>query len=211
MDIRNIDIPLKGAREWYYSGDPELRKLALQVYKEEELKCRFKNIIRFQDAVRALNLNWNDTVRQVRDLSKIDCTANAMFRLGIIRRALNREHDLHLTKTPEGSCIYYPNNPFITTNSAYYSSEITSGAMEVIGRIKYDGILYDVLGGGALTGGSDGLGAFSSAAGVGGNNIGFLGCATKEIAQHFSKHFGMLITEARYGGLPDIDFYAKIL
>ena len=28
-------------------------------------------------------------------------------------------------------------------------------------------------------------------------------CATKEIAQHFSKYFGMLIMEARYDDLPD--------
>ena len=30
-------------------------------------------------------------------------------------------------------------------------------------------------------------------------------CATKEIAKHFSKYFGMLITEAKYGDLPDFE------
>lgn len=33
--------------------------------------------------------------------------------------------------------------------------------------------------------------------------FGFLGCATKEIAEHFGKYFGMLITETKYA---DKDF-----
>ena len=32
-------------------------------------------------------------------------------------------------------------------------------------------------------------------------NSGFLGCATKEIAQHFGKYFGMLITTAKYADI----------
>lgn len=32
-------------------------------------------------------------------------------------------------------------------------------------------------------------------------NIGFLGCASREIAEHFSRYFGTLITEAKYGDL----------
>ena len=34
-------------------------------------------------------------------------------------------------------------------------------------------------------------------------NFGFLGCASSDIAKHFSKYFGMLITEAKYGDLED--------
>ena len=36
-------------------------------------------------------------------------------------------------------------------------------------------------------------------------NFGFLGCATKKIAQHFGKYFGMLITEAKYGDMVDFE------
>lgn len=32
-----------------------------------------------------------------------------------------------------------------------------------------------------------------------------MGCASKEIAQHLSKYFGMLITEAKYDDLPDFE------
>lgn len=35
--------------------------------------------------------------------------------------------------------------------------------------------------------------------------IGFLGCASKKIAQHFGKYFGMLITEAKYGDMVDFE------
>ena len=38
-----------------------------------------------------------------------------------------------------------------------------------------------------------------------GANMGFLGCASKEIAQHFGKYFGMLITEAKYGDIVDFE------
>ena len=33
----------------------------------------------------------------------------------------------------------------------------------------------------------------------------FLGCMTKEIAKHFGKYFGMLITEAKYGDIPGFE------
>lgn len=36
-------------------------------------------------------------------------------------------------------------------------------------------------------------------------NSGFLGCATEEIAKHFGKYFGMLITEAKYGDIVNFE------
>lgn len=33
------------------------------------------------------------------------------------------------------------------------------------------------------------------------SEVSLFGCATKEIAEHFGKYFGMLITEAKYGDL----------
>lgn len=47
--------------------------------------------------------------------------------------------------------------------------------------------------------GSKGLGT----PGVGFANayFGFLGCANVDIARHFSKYFGMLITEAKYASI----------
>ena len=75
--------------------------------------------------------------------------------------------------------------------------------MEVIGKIKSEGEEYKVLGGGAFVGSAAGLGCFNSCFGMGTTtpDNGFIGCANKEIAQHFGRYFGMLITEAKYGDI----------
>lgn len=79
--------------------------------------------------------------------------------------------------------------------------------MEVIGKIKSEGEEYNVLGGSAFYGSIAGLGDFSSNSGVGNAfaNIGFLGCVTKEIAEHFGKYFGMLITIAKFSDIVDFE------
>lgn len=135
----------------------------------------------------------------------------AMCKLNIIRKALNLGQDLHLTKNPENSHIYYPYNPFVTENSTYYESDVNSGRMEVIGKIKNDGIVYNVFGGHDSYCVYSGLGNIRPYDNVGFADAseGFLGCASEEIAQHFGKYFGMLITEAKYGDLPDFEIIDK--
>ena len=77
--------------------------------------------------------------------------------------------------------------------------------MEVIGKIKTERKEYKVLGGSAFDCGGEGLACFDRFTFVCKtiSDIGFLGCATKGIAEYFGKYFGMLITEARYGDLND--------
>lgn len=67
-----------------------------------------------------------------------------MFKLNIIRQALNLGCDLSLTRDPKNSYLYYPYNPFMTSSSTYYDN---SGEMEVIGKIKSEGEEYNILGG----------------------------------------------------------------
>ena len=205
MDTRNVAVTLEKAREWYNSGNAALKEVALQAFKEEELKISFKDIKTFHDACNALGINYENAFYTAENIAKYSRASAAMFKLNIIRKALNLGQDLHLTKDSKDSYIYYPYNPFITTDSTFYKSEIKSGAMEIIGKIKSEGAMYYVLSGGANDGGFAGLGLFLSSDGVGlaSANIGFLGCANKEIAQHFSKHFGMLITIAKYGDMVD--------
>ena len=83
--------------------------------------------------------------------------------------------------------------------------------MEIIGKIKSDGKIYNVLGGDAIDNGFDGLGQFYITEGVGytGADGGFFGCATKDIAKHFGKYFGMLITEAKYADLKGVEIISK--
>ena len=167
----------------------------------------FKDITTFKKACEALKLDYNAMSITAKDIATVSKASAAMFKLNIIRKALNLGHNIHLMKNPEDSYIYYPYNPFVTKSSTYYESNINSGKMEIIGTIKCEGEEYNVLCGGAGSGGIAGLGSFSSNAGVGDADayIGFLGCANKEIAQHLGKYFGMLITEAKYGDMVDFE------
>ena len=207
MEERKITITLEKAREWYNSNNVSLKEIALQAFNEEELIYNFKDIKTFENACEALGLNYDDMFYITKNIATISKASAAMFKLNIIRKALNLGQDLHLTKDPKDSYIYYPYNPFVTKSSTYYKSEINSGKMEVIGKIKIEGEEYNVLGGNAHNSGYAGLGGFGSYNDVGHANahFGFLGCANKEIAQHLGKYFGMLITEAKYGDIVNFE------
>lgn len=187
----------------YNSGNKVLKNIACKTYKEEELVVDYKKITNFRKACDALYLNYDEIKEKVDTIYNISKSSAAMLKLNIIREALNFGQDLQLARNPRNSYIYYPYNPFVTESFTYYASNLNSGKMEIIGKIRSEGTLYDVLGGYADYGDSDGLGYFGSSNGVGGAcaNVWFLGCASKEIAQHFGKYFGMLITEAKYGSI----------
>ena len=205
---RNITITLEKAREWYNSGNTSLKEVALQAFSKEELTVfDFTKIKTFEDALTALEYTESTKayIRTTINDIRYSTASAAMLTLNIIRKALNLGQDLHFIKSPENSHIYYPYNPYTVKNSTYYEDDVNSGKMEVIGRIKNDGIVYDVFGGRADYYGYSGLGDFRPHDNVGFANAsdGFLGCASEEIAQHFGKYFGMLITEAKYGDLPN--------
>ena len=204
---RNITITLNKAKEWYNSENTTLKEIALQAFDKDELTFNFKRITTFKKACDALGLNSDDIFCIIKNIATVSKASAAMFKLNIIRKALNLGQDLHLTKDSENSRIYYPYNPFVTKDSTYYKSKINSGEMEIIGKIKSEGEEYNVLGGYANDGGRTGLGIFNSGDGVGDAYavIGFLGCATEEIAKHFGKYFGMLITEAKYSDMVDFE------
>ena len=199
----NCFISVQQARIMYNSGNEALKEIACSTYTEKELVVDYKKITNFRKACDALYLNYDEIKEKADTIYNISKSSAAMFKLNIIRKALNLGQDLHLTKNPKDSYIYYPYNPFVTKSSTYYKSEINSGKMKVIGKIKSEGEEYNVLGGGADNSGDAGLGYFYSYNGVGSafTDVGFLGCANKEIAQHFGKYFGMLITEAKYGSI----------
>ena len=203
-----FDEMLSKAREWYNSGNSTPIELALKAFTENDLNQHsFNEIKSFEDACNALGINYNTVMICVNYIAAFSKASAAMFKLNIIRKALNLGQDLHLTKDPENSYIYYPYNPFVTKSSTHYKSDINSGKMEVIGTIKCEGEEYNVLGGYAFDGGCAGLGSFYSDIGVGyaHADVWFLGCANKGIAKHLGKYFGMLITEAEYGDLSDFE------
>ena len=199
----NCFISVQQARIMYNSGNEALKEIACSTYTEKELVVDYTKITNFHDACDALYLNYDEIKEKADTIYNISKSSAAMFKLNIIRKALNLGQDLHLTKDPENSYIYYPYNPFVTKSSTYYKNEIDSGKMEVIGKIKSEGEEYNVLSGNADDCGGAGLGDFYSDDSVcyAHAALGFLGCASKEIAEHFGKYFGMLITEAKYGDM----------
>ena len=204
--VRTIPLSLREAKQWFKSNNDTLKKLALRVYTEEELADSFVNIKSFKDACNVLNIYYNGANYAANHISKTSKASAAMFKLNIIRKALNFDQDLHFTKDPKDSRIYLPFNPIIIADSTYYEKEIKADRLEIIGNIKNEDILYKVLGNSSNCG-YMGLGCFESNRRIAFDdaNFAFLGCATKEIAEHFSKYFGMLITEAKYGDLDDFE------
>lgn len=205
---KKIYVSLDEAIKWFNSENATLKEFALKAFSEDELAYNFNDITTFEKACEALDLNYDDIFYITKSITTISKASAAMFKLNIIRKALNLGQDLHLTKDPEDSYIYYPYNPFVTKSSTYYKSDINSGNIEVIGKIKNEEEEYYVIGGSSHDGGGlTGLGSFYSYDDVGyaTASIGFLGCANKEIAQHLGKYFGMLITEAKYGDIIDFE------
>lgn len=197
-----MTVSLAQARNWFNSGNEQLQELALQVFDRKELTSDFRHIVTFKDACEVLGLRYSfsRTDSIIRTFSR---STSAMYKLNIIRQALNLGCDLSLTRDPKSSYLYYPCNPFMTSNSTYYDSELNSGEMEVIGKIRSEGKEYNILGGKAINGSDGGLGSFCSDDSVGFAyaNFGFLGCASMEIAKHFGKYFGVLITTAKYADI----------
>lgn len=206
MEKRNVTVTLEKAKEWYNSNNESLKEIALQAFSRDEIMLDFENITSFKVACIALGLNCIDISIIIGNIARFSRASAAMLKLNIIRKALNLGQGLHFAKNPENSYIYHPYNPLITEDSDYYKSELFSGQMEVIGKVRIEGTLYKVLGGRAISGAA-GLGGFYSDLGTGiaYADVGFLGCANPEIAQHFGKYFGMLITEAKYGDMVDFE------
>lgn len=207
MKERNVTVTLEKAKEWLNSGNATLKEIALQAFREEELTWHYSQIKTLEDACKALGLNYDIISIVTKDVATFSRASAAMFKLNIIRKALNLGQDLHLTKDPESSRIYYPYNPFATEGSTLFMDELNSGEIEVIGKIKNEGTLYNVFSGDPSYSYYVGLGDFISEVGGASANtcIGFLGCASQEIAQHFGEYFGMLITEAKYADMIDFE------
>ena len=205
MIKRNVSITLEKAQEWYNSGNDSLKEIALQAFNESELKFDFRNIKSLSDACSVLGLNYNVILSETCYMKSISRASAAMFNLNIIKKALNLGKELSFTKNPEDSYICCPFNPIIRKDSTYYSDEIKEGRIKIVGKFKVEEEIYLILGDSAIASitGFSGLGALNPKNGScqAFSNTAFLGCASREIAEHFSRYFGTLITEAKYGDL----------
>ena len=131
-----LEVTLDEAREWYNSNNDTLKKIALQAFNKEKLAYNFKDITTFKKACEALGLNYDDMFYITKNIATISKASAAMFKLNIIRKAINLGQNLHLAKDQEDSCISYPFNPLITINTHAYDAELKLGTMEIVGRIN---------------------------------------------------------------------------
>ena len=212
MEERNITITIDKAKEWYNSGNSALKEVALQVFDENKLIANFKNITTFRKACDVLDINYNTVSIIINRMIKFSKASAAMFKLNIVRKALHlHNNNLCLTfeKWDDGRYCS-PQNPFVASTSCY-ETEIKKGRIEVLGQFKYRKKAYYVLNCNPYFDedydNRINLGAYHccSADGKAPAHLGFLGCASREIAQHFGKYFGMLITEALYGDMVDFE------
>ena len=207
MKERKVTVTFSKAREWFNSRNAALREVALQAFDKDELTYNFKNITTFKEACEVLGFYHGTIVSGVN--ATMSVSVAAMLKLDIIRRALNLDYDMHFAKNPRNSFIYYPYNPLVTISKGcnYYKEQINSGILQIIGKVKIEGVEYNVLGGGISYDVNSGLGGFNYQTGICRcrSEVSLFGCATKEIAKHFGKYFGMLITEAKYGDMTDFE------
>lgn len=205
METRNVNVTLEKAKEWYKKGG-DLKEVALQAFTEKELKpYDFRQVTSFQNACEVLGIPTGDlsplgyslnTMRNV----KYTRASIAIIKLNIIRQALNLGYKMSFKK----DTIWYPYTPAVLPTNSYCKD---SYEVEVA-KVKIGCNTFTLLGGRAHDGAPAGLGSFSSGYGVADSiaNVGFLGCATKEIAQHMGKHFAKLIFEAKYGDTVDYEW-----
>lgn len=203
MENKKLSLSIEEARHLYNSNDEVMKDIALRAYSEDELSFDFSGIKTFEDACKVLGLDYHKCLFKANAIANDSKAAAAMYKLNIVRKALNVGQDLYLRRNPGKHYIHYPSNPLKTKGAIYYNNQISPSGMEVIGKIKSEGEEYYVLDGGAIDSGFAGLGVFYNGDAVcyADAHAGFLGCASKEIAEHFGKYFGMLITEAKYGDM----------
>ena len=65
-------------------------------------------------------MNFPNVDRTIREISKTSRATVAMYKLNIVRKALNSGQDLHFTENQEDSYAYFPHNPFVTESSAFF-------------------------------------------------------------------------------------------
>lgn len=171
---------------------------------KKELKYDFRSITTFEKACEALNIDYDDIKSTIAGIIVYSCSKSsaAMFKLNIIRKALNLGHDLPFTKNSKNPLIYYPYNPCVNKNSTLYKDQLNSGRIEIIGKIKVGETECNILGG-------DTTCCYANLGSYGIYNS-LVGCATREIAEHFSRYFGVLITEAKYGDLEDFEIVETV-
>lgn len=161
----------------------------------------FEQIKTFKDACTALNIDYNKAIRMVSNIRKISHASAAMFKLNIVRKALHLNTPIRWGGKYSNPGLAYPYFMFChleRMNKIVHKGEFICyfriGIHRILG-LPYALYLNEVnyaRGAGLGCIRRDGDGDTDA-------NMGYLGCANREIALHFGKYFGHLIAESMYG------------
>lgn len=191
MEERNLTINLQEAREWYKGTIKELRDLALKTFSKDELEPpQWQSIKTWRDVLKTLGISKDMT-------GALPARACYAARVQMIREALNKGYDLKLW---EGR-IWYPYFRIGPEDNVKQYSDFICGTVVVDEPQPGNENKLLMVGGRADYSSAAGLGYFYSSNGVGFSNAycGSLGCATKEIAEHFGKYFYFEILASWFG------------
>lgn len=203
MDTRKVEVSLAKAREWYKSGNKALKEVALQAFTKEELEgTDWKSITSFEDACDALGLSRKDELANVKKLGAISAHAAAIYKLDLVRRALNGGEIPGLVS----GIVYYPWVRFYPYGKTPSTSDLNRNNWVLGDEFEHAGKSY-VLVGGAYSGyAACGVGHFCGGSGGVYACAGLLCCKSREIAQHMSRHFSRLIFDAVYSQYDFVDW-----
>ena len=209
MIKRNVTITLEKAIEWYNSDDESLRDLALQAFTKVELIHNFRDITTFKKACDTLGYNYDDILSKVNSIAVISKASAAMFKLNIVRKALNAGYDMHISRDVDGQKYsYYSFFALVIKGSTCYRGEKKIDNYEKLGEFKSERTIYEIFNAGVYSNiDYKGLGKYNPNCRYSFISIdtGLLGCATEDISRHLGKYFGMLIMEAMYADIVDFE------
>lgn len=189
-----IQLSLSKAKDWYNQGG-ELKSIALEAFKVEELEdTEYRCVTCLYDAAEILGLNPYTVEGHYKYIREISISAAARYKLGIIRKALNKGFSL----TFKNTLIEYPVLRIFIKDS-YLSNHNTVYLDDVL----IDGNTYVIALVGLNKSICNGLGDFNTVQKYSRFDltIGTLGCATKDIAYYLGKNFYRDIVEVAYGDL----------
>lgn len=193
MEKRIIKISIETARDWYRGSNDSLKTLALQAFKEDELKPSYQNIKTLTDVKRVLNIsdsNWNN----INNIPVTEAKYSAL--IALIRKALH----IGVNTSLWTGNYYYPYFYIGKSENVKKYTSYNCKNIEVIEKFPTGETSLSV-GGDLLAGSFAGLADFYGGDSVGFAyaNVGALGCISKEIAEHFGKYFGHYILKSWYG------------
>lgn len=182
-----IELSFAKALKFYESGNEELKEIALKAYTEDEFMRNFTRIKDFWDAVKALGLDKYTVHSNLDNLGSNQLIS--LYKLGIIRRALNGED-----WNPNFEC----GSIYEAYVRVYKSVEDIEEDEEIIERFVSNGETYFLVGG-CSDPNDDGLCSFDEESnGFSNPGSGLFGCKSGEIAEYMSLKFGKLIFDACY-------------